>query len=160
MRKSGQQQPLLVIIIGLTFWGILLGEERALAKNNQGLLQVTAWVKPYLQVHFLHQEQAVTVTEEDLQKGYVEIRSASQLSIKTNSPEGVRIVFLPREGPFSEIRVFGLQPLVLKGRETAVVFLHLKRGWTALDLSYRFSIPPALQPGSYGWPFSISVELM
>jgi hypothetical protein len=160
MRKPDQRK---LVVYGLylslgIFAFFILVTEKATAGSKQGALLVTAMVRPYLQMQLLHQERAVTVREEDVWRGFLDIPSASRLAVKTNAAQGIRIVFQAQDGPFAVIEVHGVQTPIRLSRG-GVYVLHLpEQRAVSLDLSYRFFIASPLNPGSYPWPVAISVE--
>lgn len=97
------------------------------------------------------------VTPEDVQRGYVEVRSATRFDLTSNSAThfevwggapwlvGVHVMGMPG----------GELELTRNGR--ARTSLPPFRQHFRAELSYRFDLAPETAPGVYSWPLSVSL---
>ncbi|MBZ5637264.1 MAG: hypothetical protein LAO51_00755 [Acidobacteriia bacterium] len=103
--------------------------------------------------------RALTLTPEDVGRGYVEIEHATSVVVKTNSPTGY---FLEVEIASEMIR--GAQVLGLPGGAFVASddgrVIRPTRGPLVerLDLGFRFELSQRAEPGVYPWPVSLTVS--
>ncbi|OGP49372.1 MAG: hypothetical protein A2Y79_09610 [Deltaproteobacteria bacterium RBG_13_43_22] len=137
---------------------LFLSAQETFAVIKTARLTVSSRVLPYIQVNLISQVSEIQITEADIQRGYLDVPSASRLEVKTNSPSGYMLAFEGSLWPFKEVRIQGLaSPLQLNSGQ-AVVFQPSVKGKVSMNLSYRFILSENTQPGSYAWPLSISVH--
>jgi|HubBroStandDraft_1064217.scaffolds.fasta_scaffold653672_1 hypothetical protein len=122
-------------------------------------LRVTAKVLSFFRMQVDYQATALTVTPNDIARGYVEAPAATNFSVETNTQEGYIIDFRPRGNLFNSVVITGLPQPVAIGPQGGSAQYDLAHGRTTThQLSYRFLLRPDVQPGSYGWPLEISVR--
>jgi hypothetical protein len=136
----------------------ILGAKESGAVIRTAKLTVSARVIPYLQYNLISQISEITVTEEDIQRGYIEVRSGSRLEVKTNNPAGYMLAFEGSLWPFIEVQVLGLANPVYLHSGNAIAYQPSVKGKVFMDLSYRFILSENTRPGPYSWPLSISVH--
>jgi hypothetical protein len=146
-------------LVAAVFFTAFLGVQETYAVTSTAKLTVSVRVLPYLQFNLLSQVSEITVTEADIQRGYLDVRSASRLELKTNSTAGYLLAFEGTLWPFQAIQVQGLANPLQLNSGNAVVHQPSVKGKVTMDLSYRFILSPDTQPGSYAWPLSISVQM-
>jgi hypothetical protein len=144
-------------LIAAWFLMAFLSASETSAVMKTASLTVSARVLPYLQFNLLSQVSEITITEEDILKGYLDVRSASRLELKTNSTNGYMLAFEGSLWPFKEVQIQGLASPVQIKPGHALVHQPSVRGKVFMDLSYRFILSETIQAGSYSWPLSISV---
>lgn len=131
-------------------------------ESNTAKVTVTATVLQRASIKFVYQMQELIVTNADIFRGYVDIRDATRIEVKNNSPDGYMIVFDGVNGPvdmFKQIHVQGL------GRD---VQIDSNGGWIVLpsegpatvtkEMGYRFDLSDNARPGTYMWPLALSVR--
>ena len=101
----------------------------------------------------------LVVTEDDLVRGYVEVRTVSRIRVRSNDPNGYLLAFNVMAGAFTAIEVTGLGP---------VARINANGGWlirpfagtepVISELTYRFLLAPDVEPGTYAWPVSLSAR--
>jgi len=146
-------------LVAALFLAISLGTQETYAVTSTAKLTVSARVLPYLQFNLLSQMSEITITEADIQRGYLDVRSASRLELKTNSTAGYLLAFEGSLWPFKEVQIQGLANPVQLHSGQAFVHQPSVKGKVTMDLSYRFILSEDTKPGSYSWPISISVQL-
>ena len=149
-------------IIGILIAMIILGMAETLCfAEGSAKITVVATVVARVTESVIHQETEVNVTEEDIQKGFVEIPSGTILRVKTNARSGYGLFFEGWSDVFKDISVID------KGRITVVSpnggLIHQpypKGNFEVKDLSYRLQLKEDIRPGSYPWPFRVRASLL
>ncbi len=122
-------------------------------------INITAQVLEHTSMQVLSQVQELVITNADISSGYVEVVAASRINVKTNNRAGCLLAFEVNDGPE---RIFDTVSVRIGSRE---VQLSSGQGWVpqpyvpggaTQDLSYRFVLSKAAQPGTYNWPLMIS----
>jgi len=139
---------------------LLVGIEASSAGNKEALF-VSANVLPKLSQTTLRQPMDLTVTRQDIAKGYVDLNEGTLLHVATNDPHGYYLSF------FIEGRLIQSADVKIDGRIVSVQagtgLIHQPfpgiSGET-VDISYRLFLTPELIPGSYPWPILVAASLM
>jgi len=124
-------------------------------------IEVTATVTSRATLRVLHQERILVVTPEDVVRGYVDAPAASRIEVRNNSRRGCLLVFegvAGPDGPFGRVSVRGLGRDVEIGQGGGFVPHPYAPAPVTAELSYRFSLDRDARPGSYPWPFRVSVR--
>jgi hypothetical protein len=122
-------------------------------------LRVTARVMTFFRMQIAYQAPALTVTADDVARGYVEVPAATSFSVATNTQDSFVIDFRPRSDIFRSAFITGLPDPVEIGSQGGTALYNRAHGRTTSgQLSYRFVLRTGLLPGSYGWPLEISVR--
>ena len=129
----------------------------ALAGQFSTITRVNAVVLARTQLKPLRQPAMLVVTEADVQRGYVEVSSASLFEIWNNNPAGCVVTFSSTDFPLREavVTVMGREIIV---NPTGGMIVIPVRGRQQIALNYRFFLTNEAQPGTYAWPLSISVN--
>jgi hypothetical protein len=135
-----------------------LGVKEAIANMRTANLTASVTVLPYFQFNLLSQVSEITITEEDIQRGYLDVPSASLLELKTNSHQGYLLSFEGSLWPFKEVQIQGLVNPVRLHSGHSLVHQPSARGKVTVNLDYRFILSGETKPGSYSWPLLISVH--
>lgn len=120
-------------------------------------IRVNAVVLAHADLIILKQPVALVVTGADVRRGYVELDAASVLELKNNSRAGCLLFFSAHGLPFQEMSIRVMGRTVVLGPNGGLVTLPVV-GRTTIALSYRFVLSKGAQPGTYEWPFSLSVS--
>lgn len=144
---------LYIILAGLV--GLTSGV--AFAESKTAILQVYTEVIPVIEYTILHQENDFTITQADINRGYVELSKAVTLSIKTNSRNGYLLVFSAGSGPFSETSVFDGTNAYRLSKTGGEVHIPYQGRKVTKELSFRFYLSSDTRPGTYQWPVAIMV---
>ncbi len=126
-------------------------------------IALTAQVLEHTSMKLVSQAQELTVTNADIQRGFMNVPAASRVSIKSNNPAGYLLAFEVMSGPYP---LFASVQVNIGGREVQLspaggwVPLPYVRGGAVLDISYRFAFSKHAQPGTYTWPLMLSVDPM
>lgn len=138
-------------------FGVLapLGAAHAL----EGTLLVSAVVARHTSIR-IAPPAAISISEEDLARGYVEIAAPVEVTVRSNVPQGYALVFERQGEQVRQARVQGPDGALLVG-STGVVATRPAAGpgmWSdRLQLRFRFELAPQARAGQHPWPLSISL---
>ncbi len=145
----------LVVVAGLT----PLATATAHAGQKSATLLVSATVIANARVRTDYQATQLSISANDVARGYVEISAASRFSVVTNSRSGYLLEFYPVGNLFESVQVNGLGSVVQLGADGGAI---VQRGPLPPnrihELSFRFSLSPDARPGNYPWPLLLSVR--
>ncbi len=111
-------------------------------------------IPPVMRMEVLRQAPTIQITQQDVERGYIEVSSASVLQVTANTPWAVS--FEPCSNIASSARVSGLAGEIVVGPGGgSFAGLRAMRAATTFDLSYRFELAPEVSPGTYPWPLAI-----
>jgi hypothetical protein len=135
--------------------------ENVLACKTSALLQVHTQVLPFAKHAVLHQESNFTITEEDVNRGYVDIQKAMVISVKTNSSNGYMVLFSVGGDLFDRLTILdslNTYHLSASGGEIHMPSQGMRS--ETKDLSFRFNLSPETKPGTYQWPVGVMVTAL
>jgi hypothetical protein len=155
MKKAAKRATTVVAVAAM----VLLGST-AWASSTTSQIMVSADVAGKLSQTIHHQISSLTVTEQDIKKGYVDVSTGTVLEIKSNDPSGYMMNF---EMSGSVIH----QAMVQINHRSIVVsddpgFIHQPfpgLGGETLRIGYRLFLNPDAKPGVYAWPLTIAASL-
>jgi hypothetical protein len=157
---SLQRRLLCAALAALLALSPVIGMDSAYAAGDaSSRVAVSARVQTYVKLEKLEQVQQLTITQADIDRGYVEVADASRLAIRSNSEHGYVLVFDAMADIFTSTRVQGLQGDFELGAAGGAI---MQRQATArvpieLQLGYRFQLARHVQPGTYSWPMAVSI---
>ena len=103
-----------------------------------------------------HQAQAIDVTDEDVARGFVDVRGGSRIVVTMRSGGRYALAFATRGIAFSSVQFEALGHAVALGAQGATLIEHdAPAGRTAIAIDYRFRLAPGTAPGTYAWPLEI-----
>lgn len=143
----------LFLFMSLCGNGVPAAEARAATAS----ITVSAVVLPIAKVKVIDEPATLTVTKEDILKGYVDVYPLSLIEIRTNSRRGCVLTLYAREAPFKEAEVTLQGRTVVVGRQGGMIVLQIF-GRQVVPLRYRFMLGSDTPVGTYGWPFSLSAS--
>lgn len=122
-------------------------------------IAVMATVLPHTDFRVMRQAAEIVITNTDIDRGYVDASNASLIQVKNNSPSGYLLVFEGAGSGFREVHVKGLgRNIVISSGNGWVAQPYAGKTPVVMELSYRFLLADGLQPGTYSWPLSISIN--
>ena len=131
------------------------------AAQTSAAIQVSARVVASARMRTAHQATQLRITAADVARGYAEAPAASRFSVATNSRSGYLLEFHPVGDVFESVHVGGLGSTVQLGSDGgAIVQRGLQPPDLTHELSFRFTLRPGAQPGSYPWPLQLSVRTL
>jgi hypothetical protein len=117
---------------------------------------VRAVVLPIAAVKTAFEPATLTITEEDVRKGFVDASSPSLIELRSNSRRGCILVLQTGDSPFKEAEVTFLGRTVVVGRQGGMLVFPVF-GRQIVSMRYRFLLSHDARPGAYPWPFSLSI---
>lgn len=129
--------------------------------NSSTQLRVSAVVRKVTRLQVLSQPEFVRITETDIARGYVEVATPMQISIRSNTPEGYMLAFDNQSDFFRQAQVRGLPNALQVGASGGVVpqpALGRGMGQITLALAFRFDLSPGARVGTYPWPFQLTAQ--
>ena len=130
----------------------------AFAGKRGSDISVKAVVPIRSQLTILFQPPSLTLTDADIDRGYVEIRGATRVSIKNNNKEGYILLFEGLGRPFKEVLISGFPRDIQINSSGAFVYQAFTKNAVAAELSYRFVLFEDARAGEYTWPISLSLQ--
>jgi len=126
------------------------------AGQSQEQIPMSETAAAYATLKVVYQAPELVITYADILRGYVEVRSASRIEVRSNS-----FFFLKFDGvskPFKEVQIQGFGGDVILDTRGSSLFLKNLRGFATFELSYTFILSKDAQPGTYAWPLQISAH--
>ena len=144
-------------VLGLA--SIFASATGAEAAGSQRVL-VSATIMPRMSLTAARHATAVNVTERDIARGFVEVASAAQFDLTSNTASHLEVA--GGGDWFRTVRVIGLPgaPLELASMSRGVAMLPAFVRRHSANLSFHFALTPEARPGTYSWPISISLTAL
>ncbi len=133
----------------------------ALAGDKGAILNVQARVIPVVKQTILHSESSLSITQADIERGYIEVQKGMVLSVKTNAINGYIVEFFISKGLFNKVAVGdGDNTYALAGSGGAVHMPYQGFRPVTKGLSFRFYLSSEVSPGLYPWPVALMISAM
>jgi hypothetical protein len=139
---------------------LLAANASAAGQGASATLSVTARVVRFATVR-VAVPTSLTISDQDVARGYVEVAAPLRLNVRSNVPDGYRLVLKTQGTAVQDAVVQGLsQALVVKTSGATVSRPAAGRGiWEeSLALRVRFALSQQVRPGTHDWPLQISAE--
>lgn len=136
-------------------WLFGVGISPVQAGTASASVTVRAVVLPIAVVKTVLEPATLTITEEDVRKGFVDGSSPSLIELRSNSRRGCILILQAGDGPFKEAEVTFLGRTVVVGRQGGMLVFPVF-GRQIVSMQYRFLLAHDTHPGVYPWPFSLS----
>ena len=128
------------------------------AGDTRTQFSVTATVSPRASVEPLSQPAQLSISQVDVERGYVDVAAAYRVS--SNDPSGYMVRLAPRIGLTRSVEVAGLSsPIVMTDQVVEVVQPAARRP-QRLDLRFRLVLDESAVPGTYAMPVQLSVATL
>jgi hypothetical protein len=98
------------------------------------------------------QPASVEVTQNDIQRGYIDVPAAVAFQVRSNAREGYSLQFEPVNGPFAQARVTWDNSTAAVGADGSWLTRGYQQGTTTGRLDVRLVLAADATPGSYSWP--------
>lgn len=122
----------------------IAGEATAGSEAAQGSLQVSAVVRRHAAIRMIA-PQSLTISESDVRRGYVDVASPLEVTVRSNVPEGYILALQKQGEQVREAVVHGLAaPMVVNAGGGSLARPAPRKGlWTdTLELRVRFQLSP------------------
>lgn len=138
----------------------------AYAQSSSSTLNVQINVTPYLSQSVTNTVPSVTVTQADINAGFKDYPMATTVTTSTNSVNGHVLSITLMDISAGAVQVYSSGTATVDavnyslnpGTFTNVNFPYNGVQTQTKVLSYRFNLNPALSPGTYSWPISITAS--
>jgi hypothetical protein len=125
----------------------------------EGTLMVSAVVPRHASIR-IAPPPSITISEQDLARGYVEIAAPVEVTVQSNAPQGYALVFERQGEQVRQAHVHGPDGALLVG-STAAVAARPPAGrgmWRdRMLLRFRFDLATGARAGEHPWPLAISL---
>lgn len=138
---------------------LLAGSSVASTDQARSSLGVSAIVVPIARIELVNREPDLMLTEDDLDRGYIESPQALHLTVYSNSRSGYALDVLPVTPLFSAISVQGLGSEVLLSADGGTVtqrWGHPQK--VSLELRFSFVLADGVQAGRHPWPVRLAAR--
>lgn len=119
-------------------------------------IQVGASVMAKLSVQHQQGPQDLVLTEQDVSRGYVEMRDAVRFNVRSNCPYRVEMRLDSSAVGSAQASLSGRQVEIGAGTQSVEMPISLAERTTAV--TYRFVLAPGARPGTYPWPMRMVVQ--
>lgn len=148
------------LAIGMAIAGILIVSSNGFAGSSKATLKVSATVQARISQTLVRQESVLSVTKEQIAKGYLDVPAATLINVKTNDRNGYMLSFEVNAEIVKEVWVIDSnRTTVLSGGGGFVHQAYPGPAGEIKELSYRLYLAPGTQPGLYAWPLSLTASL-
>jgi hypothetical protein len=135
------------------------GKGQATTASKTTQIRVSATVVPYVRLDVLQQQASLTITAEDIQRGYVDVSAGTSLRTRTNDRHGFVLNFSSRSNVFERVSVTGIGGTMEIGSAGGSVRVGYTGPESAAKVSYRFYLAQGVLSGNYPWPLQISASV-
>jgi len=137
-------------------WGVVCALVTGVAAADRPAPAAWAIGLPHGYIIMQHQAQAIVVTDDDVARGFVDVRGGSRIVVTMRSGGRYALGFATRGIAFSSVQFEALGQAVALGAQGATLIEHdAPAGRTAIAINYRFRLAPGTVSGTYAWPVEI-----
>jgi hypothetical protein len=130
----------------------------AAAGETRASFLVSATVAPRASLESVSQPATLSVSPDDIARGYLDVTAAYRVS--SNDPSGYMVRLAPRTGLTRAVQVDGLStPIVMTDQSVEVIQPAALRP-QRLDLRFRLVLDENAVPGTYAMPVQLSVATL
>jgi hypothetical protein len=156
LSKSSHNQGLRTARIALI---VAAGVSAAGARDVHSNLSVSVTVQPVARIEHESAPYALEISAADLQRGFIDVRQPTQLTVRSNSPNGFELDVVTVAPVLSSMVVEGLNAGLELGAEGGTIVQRWQQPQSVnLSLKFRFALAPGLVAGNYPWPVRLSVR--
>ena len=151
MKKAG------IIAFAIIF--SLINRTATDAASSSSGLKLTTRVLPVVKYEIILQKKNVLITEDDIRRGYIDVRDAVIFSVVTNSVNGYVLIFFAGRDTFKEIEVFCDSVFTQIDDANNEIYMPPAGMRPAVkELSFRFYLSDNFLPGVYDWPVAFAIQ--
>ncbi len=136
------------------------------AEQAYGRIAVSVTVEPHAALAIHSQPAALTLGAIDIERGYVDVATPTEIEVQSNSREGYVLSIVSGLPGVTGLEILGLgsplgSPVTLAGAGGSII-----ERWSsdtrraAVTLRFRLALSPALTPGTYPWPLRLSATAL
>ena len=130
----------------------------AVAVAGEGLstFRVSLQVPVRLSMQTLGEPASITLTDDDLARGYVDV--AARYHVSHNDRRGYVLQIVHLGGMAREVRISGLGGTLVVAGDAVEVHRDGQSFEQDVALEFRLVLEPAAQAGRYDWPVALNVQ--
>ncbi len=152
------------VLVGAALAALLVlslapGKARAMTSSKSTQMRISATVDPYVRLDVLQQQPSLTITSEDIERGYVDVSAGTSLRTRTNDRNGFLVNFDSRSSVFERVSVTGIGGAVEMGSGGGTIRAAYAGPESLAQVSYRFYLAQGVRSGNYPWPLQISASV-
>ena len=152
------------VLVGVSLAALLLlslmpTKARATTSAKSTQMRISATVNPYVRLDVLQQQPSLTITAEDIQRGYVDVSAGTSLRTRTNDRNGFLVNFDSRSNVFERVTVTGIGGTAEIGSGGGTIRAPYAGPESLAQVSYRFHLAQGVQSGNHPWPLQISASV-
>jgi hypothetical protein len=131
----------------------------ASAKDSRTSLGVSAIVRAVANVELTSAPADLTVSADDVRRGYVDVLQPTTLVIRSNSASGYVVDLMTVTPMLTSMVVSGFDADLALGAEGGTIVQRWQHPHAvSLSLRFRLMLAPGLVSGRYPWPMRLSVR--
>jgi hypothetical protein len=129
------------------------------AKEVRSDFSVSATVRAVANIELKSVPTGLAISGADLQRGFVDVAQPTQLTVRSNSPNGFTLEVLTVAPMLSSMVVEGLNSDLELGADGGTIVQRWQKPQTVnLSLKFKFALAPGLVAGNYPWPVRLAVR--
>jgi hypothetical protein len=129
------------------------------ARDVHSDLSVSVIVRPVAHIELQSAPAGLDISAADLRRGYIDVMQPTQVTIRSNSPNGYALEVLTVAPVLSSMIVEGLNAELALGADGGTIVQRWQKPQVLnLSLKFRFELAPGLGVGSYPWPVRLLVR--
>ena len=145
----------------LIFLALLVTTTPSYADKSTGAMTVSVVVKEVMTADTLYQMSTLQVNHEDILRGYLDVRDATVMEVRTNSLNGYYLAFEGEASQFRRMAVLEQGKITMLANGRGMVHqagVYGLKGEKKV-ISYRFFLDKDAQPGVYSFPLTVTAAL-
>jgi hypothetical protein len=129
------------------------------AKDVHSDFSVSVIVRPVAGIQLQSAPSGLDISAADLRRGYIDVMQPTQLTVRSNSPNGYVLEILTVAPVLSSMIVEGFNSELALGAEGGTIVQRWQKPQAVnLSLKFRFELAPGLRLGNYPWPVRLAVR--
>jgi len=122
-------------------------------------INVTTKVLPVVKYEIVHQEENILITEDNIERGYVDVHGAVIISVMTNSRNGYALTFFVGRDLLHEVEVLcDSVSSEIHDTNNEIYMPYEGMKYTVKEFSFRFYLSDGMMPGMYDWPVAFTIH--
>ena len=129
------------------------------ARDAHSNLSVSATVRAIANIERQSAPAGLAISGADLQRGFIDVVQPTQLTVRSNSPNGFALEVLTVAPMLSSMTIAGLNSDLSLGADGGTIVQRWQKPQVVnLSLNFRFTLAPGLVAGEYPWPVRLAVR--
>ncbi len=147
-----------IILFANRFYVNELFAKDSVIQSAKGRVEIFANVKSYVRLNITKQTEEIVLSEKDISNREKVIPNATSINVKTNSNSIFLIFEGSGDGIIEQVEVYGFGETITLGPNGGILFIKNPSKTLSFDLTYKLKLSQKARPGTYAWPYTISVS--